>query len=474
MKLGRWICIAALLTGGLPAMADTPEAARPAPATLDQAVQIISSVDRGEVYLGEAVNLTLEYRELSVRGLKVQQLYRSGNIELPSMEGFYAGSLATEKDDIVLDGTLYAVTRHRQRIYPAVAGELAIGPWRWQGTVRGHTATGNPSMELDLHTTALKVRVLPLPAPPSTFRGAVGEFTIAQALPVSQLIQGVPVTLVLTVEGLGNPGTLEAPVIPEAPWFSVEDPTEDGAPTPESPSGQFSRQFSYSLMPLTAGSFKIPAVSLTYFSPAARQYKSVRTAPISVSVKESGPAESLVVVGGSTDTLGGPALMEDGRFALAEESVDLKVDQPFPLPWTMLVVLPPFLWLVLVLKDGGWKQAGAWQWPRRRRGHLSAQFQALAEHPEPVEALNGLLSAALHRGLGAGAAGRAIGELRSDLEGRIGPEDVNTIVLALEACRDHRYGKETLRPEKFEQVVRGLPDALEALQGTAVSKGGGS
>ena len=58
MKLGRWICIAALLTGGLPAMADTPEAARPAPATLDQAVQIISSVDRGEVYLGEAVNLT--------------------------------------------------------------------------------------------------------------------------------------------------------------------------------------------------------------------------------------------------------------------------------------------------------------------------------------------------------------------------------------------------------------------------------
>jgi hypothetical protein len=467
----RSIFSAAVVLGGFSAGADTPQAA---PATLDKSVQITSSVDRGEVYLGEAINLTLEYWELSVRGLKVQQLYRGGNINPPALEGFYAGPLVTEKDDAVRDGVLYAVTRHHQRIYPTVAGELEIGPWRWQGSVRGHTATGNPTLSLDLSTDAIPVRVLPLPAPPSTFRGAVGEFTIEQALPVTQLTQGSPVTLLVTVNGSGNPGTLEAPVIPEAPWFSVDGALDGGAPTPESSTGQFSRQFSYSLMPLSPGSFNIPAVSLTYFSPAARQYKSVRTTPIAVTVKESGPAESLVVVGGSANALGGPELMEDGRFALAEGSPDFAVQQRSPILWALLIALPPLAWLILTLKDGEWKHAGAWRWTRRRRGHLFAQFQALADHPQPVEALNGLLCAALYRGLGPGASGLAASELRSELEARIGPEEVNTIVLALEACRDHRFGKEALTAERFGQVVEGLPDALEALQGTEVSKGGGS
>jgi hypothetical protein len=193
-----------------------------------------------------------------------------------------------------------------------------------------------------------------------------------------------------------------------------------------------------------------------------------------VTVKESGPAESLVVVGGSANALGGPELMEDGRFALAEGSPDFAVQQRSPILWALLIALPPLAWLILTLKDGEWKHAGAWRWTRRRRGHLFAQFQALADHPQPVEALNGLLCAALYRGLGPGASGLAASELRSELEARIGPEEVNTIVLALEACRDHRFGKEALTAERFGQVVEGLPDALEALQGTEVSKGGGS
>ncbi len=471
MRFCRFICIAAIALDALRSGADTPQAA---PATLDKAVQITSSVDRGEVYLGEAINLTLEYWELNVRGLKVQQLYRSGNIDPPALEGFYAGTLQTEKDDAVRDGLLYAVTRHRQRIYPAVAGELEIGPWRWQGSVRGHTATGNPTISLDLRTEAIAVRVLPLPPPPSTFRGAVGEFTIEQALPITQLIQGTPVTLVVTVSGSGNPSTLEAPVIPEAPWFSVDDPTEDGAPQPESSTERFSKEFKYALMPLAPGSFNIPAVSLTFFSPEARQYQSVRTMPISVNVKESGPAEYLVVVGGSADAIGGPVLTEDGRFALAKGSVDFSVRQPSPIPWILLVALPPIVWLILTVKDGGLRHVSAPRWPHRGRGHLSAQFLALGDHPQPVEALYGLLCAALARSLGPGTAGLTVGELRDELAGRIGSGDVDTIIQAFEVCRNHRFGKETFTPEGLDRVVDGLPEALEALQGTTGPTGGRS
>jgi hypothetical protein len=224
-------------------------------------------------------------------------------------------------------------------------------------------------------------------------------------------------------------------------------------------------------MPLSPGNFNIPAVSLTYFSPAARQYKSVRTAPIAVSVKESGPAESLVVVGGINDALGEPTLMEDGRFALADGSPDFSVEQRSPLPSAVLVLTPPLAWLILLLKNRPWKQAGHWHWGRRRRGYFSAQFQALSGHPEPVEALNGLLNAALHRGLGAGAAGRAIEEIRGELASRVGPAEVDTIVRAVTACRDHRYGKETLTSEGLGEVVEGLADALEVLHATSGRQG---
>lgn len=107
------------------------------PLTLDNAIYITSEVDRDEAWLGEAVTLTLEYWEINFRGVKVQPFYRSGGVTMPEVEGFYAGPVQMEHDDRTRDGALYTVTVYRQRLYPAVAGDLEIGPWHWKGSVRG-------------------------------------------------------------------------------------------------------------------------------------------------------------------------------------------------------------------------------------------------------------------------------------------------------------------------------------------------
>lgn len=458
----RWILLATALIAfsGAAASARPPQAAPP---TLDNAVRISSSADRAEVYLGEALTLTLEYWELSVRGLKVQPFYRGGSITLPAMEGFYAGPLETENDDAARDGALYSVTRYRQRLYPAAAGDLEIGPWRWQGSVRGYTASGAQTQSVDLSTKAIPVRVLPLPAPPSTFRGAVGEFEIALSLSNPDMKQGTPATLTVTVTGSGNPGTLEAPVLPESDWYSLGDPTEDVEPVPAPRTGKFTKQFRYDLMPLSPGNFNFPAVSLTYFSPSARQYKSVRTQVVAVRVAASGPAESLVVIGGLAGSGGGPALMEDGKLALARDTPALAVRRERPGVWRALIALPPLAWLAVVLIGGGWRTMLAWRWPRRGDSNLVVQLAALGSHPQPVEALHGFVRGVLTRQLGDPAAGMSDPEIGAWMEGRIGAEAAACIAEVLRACQDHRYGKRSLSAADLGDLVQGLPEALEAV-----------
>jgi hypothetical protein len=457
-----WILLITALGAGTSATGGAQPVAQPSPPTLDQAVLISSNVDRSEVYLGEALTLTLEYWELSVRGLKVQPFYRGGGITLPALEGFYAGPLETEQDDGVRDGALYAITRYRQRLYPATAGDLEIGGWRWQGSVRGYTSGGARTQSVDLSTRALPVRVRPLPSPPSTFRGAVGEFEIDLSFSSTELTQGTPVALTLAVTGRGNPGTLEAPELPVSEWYTVGDPTEDPEPVPDPKTGQFTMQFHYDLMPLAPGSFNFPTVSFTYFSPATGQYQSARSAAVDVLVEPSGPPESLVVIGGGAG--GGPPLMENGRLALAEGIPVWSLHREYPGVWPALMALPPVIALVVVLMNGGSRRLQALRWSRPRGTDVARQLAAVASHPEPVEALHGIVRAALTRDRGDDGAEMSAGELRAWMEGRGRAEAVWRVGAVLQACEDHRYGKRMLSSTALASLMQDLPEALNALE----------
>ena len=446
----------------LSAAAQPAERKAAAPATLDNAVLTFSSADRSEVYLGEAMTLTLEYWELKVRGLKVQPFYRGGSVTLPEMEGFYAGPLETENDDAARDGALYSVTRYRQRLYPAVAGDLEIGPWRWQGSLRGYTAGGAQTQSVDLSTKAIPVKVLPLPEPPSTFRGAVGEFKISMSLSTPEMTQGIPAAFTVSIAGTGNPGTLEAPPIPPSEWYTVGDAVEDAEPVPDPDTGQFTKQFTYSLLPVESGNFNFPAISFTYFSPSKRQYSSARTEPAPLRIAASGPAESLVVVGGGGGV--GPALMENGKLALADGVPVFEVRRDHTGLWSALIALPPFVWLVVALMGGGWRGMLAWRLPRRVNSDLHQRVTALASLSEPMEGLHALLREVLPQS----ALRMSVPELRDWLEARISAAEAARIADALQACQNYRYGQRVQPSKGTENLLQGLPEALAALQATSV------
>lgn len=435
-----------------------------APPTLDHAILVFSSVDRSEVYLGESIDLTLEYWELDVRGLKAQPLYRGGGITLPAMEGFYAGPMQSETEEGERDGANYKVTRHRQRIYPTIAGDLEIGPWRWQGSVRGYVASGPQSKTVDLSTAPIGVQVLPLPAPPPAFRGAVGEYELSLTPSSANMTQGEPASLSLEMRGSGNPATLEAPSLPEASWYRLGNVAAEGEIETVPNTGTFKKRFRVEFMPLKPGTFTIDAVPFTYFSPGERQYKRVQSEAFAVQVTASGPAESLVVIRGAQGTGGRAGLMEDGKLALAPAPSALVLRREYPGMWYALFALPPLVWLGQFLYRGGWRGL------TRKRGHVSgesewtARIAALANLPEPIEELRGMIRGVLVGHLGVTAAGLEDRELPAALDGVIASDASACIAAALQACEEHRFGKRSLTNSEVTVLIQGLPRALAAVE----------
>lgn len=442
-------------------LAISAPAPSPVPLTLDNAIYITSEVDRDEAWLGEAVTLTLEYWEINFRGVKVQPFYRSGGVTMPEVEGFYAGPVQVEHDDRTRDGALYAVTVYRQRLYPAVAGDLEIGPWHWKGSVRGYLASGNAAKEIDLSTPVRTVRIRPLPVPPSTFRGAVGEYGVSAEFATTEAVQGVPLALTVTVRGNGNPETLESPAVVASSWYTVRGPESVPQPDATAPDGVVTSQFRYELMPVEAGRFSFPALSLTYFSPENGTYQSVRTSPVPIRVAAAGPQESLVVMGGVSGADGAAVFGPDGRLALLPVPESIQVRRNGGGWWPWILVVPPVVFGLIALWRGGLPTGR----PRGGRHRYGVQLRAAIASTAPADGVWALISEALSRHTEL-PPGPSAAEVRAALEPRVGAADAAVIASALQACQRARFGGANLAIPECDGLERALT-ALARREGGA-------
>ena len=428
--------------------------------TLDDAIHIQSSVDRKSVFLGESVTLTLEYWELNFRGMKVQPYFRSGRVGVPDTEGFYAGQLEETQHEATRGGGLYTVTTYRQRLYPARTGDLFIGAWSWKGTVRGHTAAGARAIDVDLATLPLEVQVRPLPNPPGTFKGAVGEYELALEFDDRELTRGVPVTMRLAVNGRGNPYTLQAPIIAEEPWFSLGDPVDDALEDDPAGGGRFTKRFRWTFMPVGDGQQTFPPVSLTYFSPAEGRYKVVRTTPVPLEIEGGGPAEKLVVIGAGG---AGPRMeiMDGGRLPLASLDGAFRIRRARWNLWPPLIALPPLFFVALFLFMQGPARIRAWVNRGPARENVDARLTAVSAHPRPFDALHSATRALLAERAGLEVAGMSVPEIRDLLARQYDPGVSAAIADVLADCESCRYGQKQADPGELvaraRVVFQGLP-----------------
>jgi len=261
--------------------------------------------DKREVYLGEQIIATIKvYTRVNLAG--VDQGFKG-----PDFTGFFTEPLEVPQlrnlqREAVNGEIYYTGVLRKMVIMPQKTGELIIQPFDLDVAVRQEIRRriadpffndfDIPDVQetpVQLRSHSVKLLVKPLPAsPPSSFAGAVGDFSFNSSLNKTVTQTNDPLTLKLTISGRGNIKLINELNIDVPADFEEYDPVIN---TQQHQSLTGTKTFEYLLMPKTAGTFTIPPVEFTYFDPAKNQYRTLRSQSYIVQV-ERGKGDSLMAV----------------------------------------------------------------------------------------------------------------------------------------------------------------------------------
>lgn len=197
---------------------------------------------------------------------------------------------------VTLLGSTYIGMAYPSTLTSTRAGTVSIGP----GKVRLITAeTVNEGflrrVAVETNLTLPKLEIHPRPLPegaPEGFDNAIGDFRITASTTVTEVQEGDPIPVHLTVTGTGNLDNLRPPVpIGAAGWkFYDATPEQRGDERRELSGTVAFSQFLRALEPKPM----LPAFRLVYFDPKTSEYKTILTDPIPVKIRPTTAAPGIM------------------------------------------------------------------------------------------------------------------------------------------------------------------------------------
>ena len=393
---------------------------------------------------------------------------------LPRLDAFWSEDVEMPQQLVpeqrILDGVPYTAYLIRWRaLFPLRPGRTTIDP------AEVHLLTGFGM--LFSRTTArcasdpIEIDVQPLPAgKPAAFdSGNVGDWTLSAAAEPLGVAAGQPLTFRLTAAGKGNVRNLQLPKLDAIAGVRSYDPTVTEKTTVERGQLHGTRTVEQLLVPERAGSVEIPPLTMETFDPGLKQYRTLRTPPLTVQVvpAEAGQAAAVRV---AQNVLGaGDVRPIRLRF---------RPLQPATPPWMQAwfwpaLAAPPF-GLALVLALGGLRRAlrvdpgdrrvrlARTAAAKRLRGsrQLLERGEAVAFYTEIARAISGYLADKQ----GIAAAGLTREELSAALAERGHPEDtVRRLVRVLDDCDRARFAPGSGDAPAREAMLERADQLLNAL-----------
>ena len=227
----------------------------------------------------------------------------------PSLNGFWTEDLKVNskfKREII-DGISYNVATVKKALLTAQkSGELQIDPIeiRTQVRVQNRNMKRDPfdpfsmfnqysTIEKVVSSKPITINVEPLPTPkPTHFYGGVGIFKMDVEVDNKSIKANEAINLKITISGNGNLALLKPFDIAFPPDFEVYDPkiTDKTFSAKTHTAGK--KIFEYLLIPRFKGDYEIPAISYAYFDYTTKEYKSIRSAKIPITVLKGEEQES--------------------------------------------------------------------------------------------------------------------------------------------------------------------------------------
>jgi len=425
-------------------------------------------LDRREVFLGEQATA-------SVWLLSPVPVVGTHGFRPPSYDGFWAENVETPR-------TLEAEVRdvggvptrayllQRVALFPTRAGALSLGAFEADVEVRlgGGAFDPFPSHRRARRRSApLQIRVRPLPpGAPGAFEPVnVGKIELAAEIVPTSVAAGEPATVRITASGEGNVRAWSLPRLPRLAGARAYEPTSSDRVEPRRARVRGARLLETVIVPDGQGEVVVPPVSWSFFDPAARAYRTVRTAELRLAVSPGAPAGS--APGANPLVAGLRPIRSGGRLSARS-----------PPPWRgplflMGLALPVLGFAGLAAADLVRDRARAGTGARRLReaGRAARRRLARADRLSRRGGRSDLL-AEVERALLGYASDKlsrpAAGLTRQDLARALAaagahPPAVRAIASALDACDAARFGGSGAEPAEIlaaaERALRLLEEA---------------
>lgn len=180
----------------------------------------------------------------------------------------------------------YTAILRKSILYPQKSGKLTINsgefdviPVQRRVYVGLNSAIAVPvdGDKLRIKSNSASVNITPLPSPsPAGFTGAVGEFSIKDAISPAQLKTFATANYTVTVSGSGNIKYIKAPTIGFPKEFDSFDPQNSIKTSSDGDDVHGSITFTYQFIPQQVGEFSIAEGEFVYFNPNTGKYETLK------------------------------------------------------------------------------------------------------------------------------------------------------------------------------------------------------
>jgi hypothetical protein len=308
-----------------------------------------ATVDSERPFVGQQITYSLYLlARANVSGIEKQQL--------PRLDGFWSEDIEAPQQLVpeqrILDGVPYtAYLLRRRALFPLRAGRATIEPAEVQVLTGFGMLFSRGSSRVV--SQALHVDVQPLPAgkPAGFDSGNVGEWSLTAGAEPLGVAAGQPITFRLVASGHGNVRDLRLPKLESIEGVRSYDPTVTEKASIEHGQVQGTRTVEQLLVPEKAGAVEIPALTMEIFDPEQRQYRTLRTSPVTVQVV---PAQA-----GQTASAVAQNLLAGGdvRPIRLRLRTLQRAAPPWAQPWFWPALAAPPFALALMLALGGVRRA---------------------------------------------------------------------------------------------------------------------
>lgn len=249
-------------------------------------------VDKNSVKQGQQISLTFKvFYKIKVDGL---QIFKN-----PSFKNFFAyemeipQSLQEEHEERYNGELYYSQTFLKTALFPIKAGKFTIEPMELIGQIPIMIGPKHfqiqDSKDIKIKSESITINVEPLGGGdvPLDFCGGIGKFSIQSSFDKSTLNVGDPITYIIKIRGNGNLKLIDVqqPNFPKS--FQVYRPKIKEEISTLSGTVIGTKTYEYLLLPQTAGSYQLPAYSISYFDTETNSYKSISFPETEITVNPS-------------------------------------------------------------------------------------------------------------------------------------------------------------------------------------------